>query len=128
MDSERATTKPRKCLEESELMNLRMSSGDWIFLDGGLEAVRKGNDGDFLGLRDWSEYYGLRIRMWWEIYCRRTDRAVTVDLWRILEAHGGGGCGCGCGCGCALGVLPFWRFFGEEEYWLRCGACWNQFN
>jgi hypothetical protein len=26
--------KPRKFLEESELMNWRMSSGEWIFLEG----------------------------------------------------------------------------------------------
>jgi len=46
------------------------------FFGGRLEGVRKGNGGDFLGLRDWSEDYGLRICIWWEIYCRRTDRAV----------------------------------------------------
>jgi len=48
---------------------------------------------------------------------------VIVELWRILEGPGG----CGCGCGCALGVLPFWWFFGEEELrrecGLRCGGC-----
>jgi len=42
---------------------------------------------------------------------------VIVELWRILEGPGG----------CALGVLPFWWFFGEEELrrecGLRCGGC-----
>lgn len=30
MDSESATTKPRKCLPESESWKRRMSSGDWM--------------------------------------------------------------------------------------------------
>lgn len=68
--------KPRKFLEESELMNWRMSSGEWIFFGGGLEGVRKGNGEHLLGLRDWSEHYGLGICVWWRIYGRRTDRAV----------------------------------------------------
>lgn len=34
IDSERATMKPRKFLPESESMKWRMSSGDWIFLEG----------------------------------------------------------------------------------------------
>jgi hypothetical protein len=46
------------------------------FFGGGLEGVRKGNGEHLLGLRDWSEDYGLGICVWWRIYSRRTDRAV----------------------------------------------------
>lgn len=34
IDSERATTKPRKFLQVSDSWNRRMSSGEWIFFEG----------------------------------------------------------------------------------------------
>lgn len=67
IDSERATTKPMKFLQDSESWNRRRSSGEWIFLEGdwnwyGVEMV--GTSWDFgTGARmmAWELLFGGRL-------------------------------------------------------------------